>query len=354
MSTMKLKNIKKHYGKVEVLHDINLDIKNGEFVVLIGSSGCGKSTLLRMISGLEEITEGELIINDKVYNQIKPQNRNMAMVFQSYALYPHMTVYDNMAYGLKIKKVKKSEIETKIQETTKFLNINQYLQRLPKNLSGGQRQRVAMGRAIVRNPDFFLFDEPLSNLDAKLRVIMRKEIKLLHKRLKTTTVYVTHDQIEAMTLADKIVLMDSGYVVQLGSPKELFDKPNSIFTASFLGSPSISLIDGIIKKERDKDKFLTKDGIELPIRKYNHLIDNQEVVLGIRPRDFILNENGIKIQVNLIEYTGSENLIYGNIGKNEVNLVFSRKENFDSKNIMVKYDIEKCHLFDKKTKKVIN
>ena len=356
MSTMVLKNIKKNYDGVEVLHDINVDIEDGEFVVLIGESGCGKSTLLRMICGLEEISSGELILDGKVSNDVSPQKRDMSMVFQSYALYPHMTVYENIAYGLKIQKTPKAEIDIKVHEAAKLLNIDKYLDRLPKNLSGGQRQRVSMGRAIVRKPNFFLFDEPLSNLDAKLRVVMRNEIKSLQKRLKTTTVYVTHDQIEAMTMADKIVLMDAGYAIQIGSPEELYDYPNSIFTASFLGAPNISLIKGTIKVEDDIRCFYTKDNIKFPINDIKSLTHGQEVILGIRPRDFHSSQdkNDYEVQINVHEYTGAENVIYGQIGENEVNVAFSRKEHFEKdEKLYVTYEVSKTHIFCANTKQAI-
>ncbi len=356
MSNMIIKNVKKNYDGVEVLHDINVDIKDGEFVVLIGESGCGKSTLLRMICGLEDISDGELIIDGKPSNDVSPQKRNMSMVFQSYALYPHMNVYDNIAYGLKIQKTDKKEIEKKVNAAAKLLGIDDYLDRLPKNLSGGQRQRVAMGRAIVRDPKFFLFDEPLSNLDAKLRVVMRKEIKLLQQRLKTTTIYVTHDQIEAMTMADKIVLMDKGYIVQIGTPKELYDTPNSIFTATFLGSPSMSLIEGEIKIENKKYEFCSNDGIVFPIKSIESASNGQKVILGIRPRDFHISRqaNNLKIDIDIHEYTGAENIIYGKIGNNEVNVAISRKEQFDiDDDLHITYEIEKAHIFDATTKKVM-
>ncbi len=356
MGTMILKDIKKNYEGVEILHGMNIDIKDGEFVVLIGESGCGKSTLLRMICGLEEISSGELIIDGKVANEVSPQNRDMSMVFQSYALYPHMSVYDNIAYSLKILKMPKDEIKKKVEEVAKLLNIYNYLDRLPKNLSGGQRQRVSMGRAIVRKPKFFLFDEPLSNLDAKLRVVMRNEIKSLQKRLKTTTLYVTHDQVEAMTMADKIVLMEKGYVMQIGSPEDLYDRPNSIFTATFLGSPTISLINGIIKINDGKKVLITKDNISFLIEQIVSLNDGDEVILGIRPRDFHASSNtsDFKVTLNIHEYTGAENIIYGQIGENKVNIAFSRKERFvKEEDLYVTYEIEKTHIFDAKTQKVI-
>jgi len=353
---MVLKNIKKNYDGVEVLHDINVEINDGEFVVLIGESGCGKSTLLRMICGLEEISSGELILDGEVANDISPQKRDMSMVFQSYALYPHMSVYENIAYGLKIQKMPKDQIKEKVHAAAKLLNIDKYLDRLPKNLSGGQRQRVSMGRAIVRKPNFFLFDEPLSNLDAKLRVVMRNEIKSLQKRLKTTTVYVTHDQIEAMTMADKIVLMDAGYAMQIGTPEELYDRPNSVFTASFLGAPNISLVKGVVKKENGIACFYTHDNIKFPINNITSLEENQEVILGIRPRDFHSSQNtsDFLVDINVHEYTGAENVIYGQIGENEVNIAFSRKEKFEkNEKLYVTYEVEKTHIFCAKTQKVI-
>lgn len=356
MGTMRLKNIKKDYDGVEVLHGIDLDIKDGEFVVLIGESGCGKSTLLRMICGLEEISSGELFINDKLANNISPQKRDISMVFQSYALYPHMSVFDNISYGLKIAKMPKDEIKKVVQDVAKLLGIDDYLDRLPKNLSGGQRQRVAMGRAIVRDPKFFLFDEPLSNLDAKLRVVMRNEIKSLQKKLKTTTIYVTHDQIEAMTMADKIVLLDKGNIVQVGSPHDLYDSPNSIFTASFLGGPNISLINGTIKIKDDKALFFTKDNLEFPINNISSLKEGQEVILGIRPRSFhsTNDKSDFKVDINIHEYTGAENIIYGQIGDNKINIAFSRKEKFVVlDDLHVTYQVDKTHLFCADTKKAI-
>ena len=356
MAKMSLKSLKKDYDGLEVLHGIDIEIEDGEFVVLIGESGCGKSTLLRMICGLEEISSGELIIDGEVANNISPQKRDMSMVFQSYALYPHMNVYKNIAYGLKIAKVPKKEITKKVNEVAKLLGIEDYLYRLPKNLSGGQRQRVSMGRAIVRNPKFFLFDEPLSNLDAKLRVVMRNEIKSLQKKLKTTTIYVTHDQIEAMTMADKVVLMNKGYIMQVGTPQELYDSPNSIFTATFIGNPNISLIKGKIKIENQKPHFYTNDNIQFEIGNNSKLKDNQDVILGIRPRDFHISDaqNGLLVDIDIHEYTGAENIIYGRIGDAKVNIAFSRKEKFiKNDKIYVNYELDKVHIFDAKTETTI-
>ncbi len=357
MGTMLLKEIKKDYDGIAVLHGINVDIKDGEFIVLIGESGCGKSTLLRMICGLEEISSGELIIDGQLANDISPQKRDMSMVFQSYALYPHMSVYENIAYGLKILKIPRDEIKKKVEDVAKLLNIHDYLNRLPKNLSGGQRQRVSMGRAIVRKPKFFLFDEPLSNLDAKLRVVMRNEIKSLQKKLKITTIYVTHDQVEAMTMADKVVLMDKGYAIQIGSPEDLYDRPNSVFTATFLGSPNITLIYGKIKIIDTKKVLLSEDKIIFPIKQLESLKEDEEVILGIRPRDFYSSENtnDFEVIINIHEYTGAENVIYGQIGENKVNIAFSRKEKFNKEQALyVAYEVDKTHIFHAKTKKIIN
>jgi multiple sugar transport system ATP-binding protein len=357
MPSIELRHLQKRYGDVEVLHDISATIDEGEFVVLIGESGCGKSTLLRMICGLEEISGGELIIDGQVANAISPQKRRMSMVFQSYALYPHMNVYNNMAYGLKIQKTPKDQIRQKVTDAARLLGIEPYLGRYPKNLSGGQRQRVAMGRAIVRDPAFFLFDEPLSNLDAKLRVTMRKEIKQLQARLGTTTLYVTHDQIEAMTMADKIILMDQGRIVQIGSPEELFDHPNSIFTATFLGNPGMTLIEGVIGYEKDETQLRTTDGRMLPIRPAQEvLVEGQEVILGIRPRDFYPADTsaGFEMKVDAHEYTGAENVIYGTIGGQEIRLVLSREAGYAGEDaIRVAYFLDRTHLFDAQTHKAI-
>ncbi len=355
MATIQLRNLEKRYGDVEVLHGINATIEDGEFVVLIGESGCGKSTLLRMICGLEEISGGELIIDGKIANDISPQKRQMSMVFQSYALYPHMSVFDNMAYGLKIQKMPKNIIRQKVTDAARLLGIEAYLGRYPKHLSGGQRQRVAMGRAIVRDPEFFLFDEPLSNLDAKLRVTMRKEIKLLQARLGTTTLYVTHDQVEAMTMADKIILLDQGAIVQVGSPKELYDHPNSIFTATFLGNPNMTLVEGIVHEGR---QLQTKDGTMLPMPELRKPLEaGHEVILGVRPRDFYRSEGdeGFEMKVEIHEYTGAENVIYGRLGDVEIRLVLSREDDYaGEETIRVAYRLARSHVFDAKTQKALS
>src|SRR5210317_894146 len=263
MTAISLKNIVKKYGDLEVVHSINLEIKDAEFIVLVGPSGCGKSTTLRMIAGLEEITGVEIVIGDRVVNNILAKDRNIAMVFQNYALYPHMNVFNNMSFSLKLQKVPKPEIKERVNHAARILNIEELLNRRPSELSGGQRQRVAMGRAIVRNPDIFLFDEPLSNLDAKLRTQMRVEIKELHQRVKNTIVYVTHDQVEAMTLGDRIVVLKDGYIEQVGDPIELFQNPVNTFVAGFIGSPAMNLIDGTISKSAEKLNVSFQDGFEL-------------------------------------------------------------------------------------------
>ena len=261
MGAVSIRNVRKSYGAVDVLHDISVDIAEGEFAVLVGPSGCGKSTLLRMIAGLEEITEGEIAIAGKVVNDLEPKDRDIAMVFQTYALYPHMTVAENMGFSLKLARVPREEIRARVATAAAMLGLEPYLDRLPKALSGGQRQRVAMGRAMVRNPTVFLFDEPLSNLDAKLRVQMRSEIRQTQQRLKTTTVYVTHDQIEAMTMADRIIVMNAGHIEQVGTPLELYDRPANRFVAQFIGSPAMNLIPGRI----EGSELVAVDGTRIPI-----------------------------------------------------------------------------------------
>jgi len=319
MASITLKGIKKAYGKTEIIHGINWEIADGDFVVIVGPSGCGKSTLLRMIAGLESITAGEVSIGGTVVNKLEPSQRNIAMVFQNYALYPHMTVYKNMAYGLKLMKLDKAEIDTRVNKAAQILELSDYLKRLPRELSGGQRQRVAMGRAIVREPAVFLFDEPLSNLDAKLRVQMRLEIKNLQHELGITSVYVTHDQVEAMTLGDQLAVLNGGYVEQLGSPIEIYERPASTFVAGFIGSPSMNLIDGQMDAE---GKSLTlPDGsvIALPAPR----AVGKAVKLGIRPEHFGLGEgeNQVPLHVRVVEQLGADTLVHGNLGDTNVPMV---------------------------------
>ncbi|MFL5184870.1 MAG: ABC transporter ATP-binding protein, partial [Microvirga sp.] len=290
MASVEIRSVKKSYGSAQVIHGVSINIQDGEFVILVGPSGCGKSTLLRMIAGLENISGGELRIGPRVVNDVPPKERDIAMVFQNYALYPHMTVADNMAFSLKLKRAPKSEIKTRVDRAAEILGLGKLLDRYPRQLSGGQRQRVAMGRAIVRDPQVFLFDEPLSNLDAKLRVAMRTEIKALHQRLKTTTIYVTHDQIEAMTMADKIVVMHDGVVEQVGAPLDLYDRPANLFVAGFIGSPAMNFLKGHLQGGR----FVAESGISLPVAHAPAASDGQPIIYGIRPEHFILDEsNGL-------------------------------------------------------------
>ena len=307
MATVTIRDVRKSFGSTEVLHGVNVDIDDGEFVILVGPSGCGKSTLLRMIAGLENISGGDIAISGRVVNNIAPKERDIAMVFQNYALYPHMTVRDNMSFALDIAKAPRALIDEKVARAALILGLNPYLNRYPRQLSGGQRQRVAMGRAIVRDPQVFLFDEPLSNLDAKLRVAMRAEIKELHQRLQTTTVYVTHDQIEAMTMADKIVVMNSGNVEQIGAPLDLYDAPNNLFVAGFIGSPAMNFLKGTISG----GAFHAEDGTALPMPPGPRGSDGRPVVYGIRPEHFKLDADGVPATVNVIEPTGSETLVMG-------------------------------------------
>src|SRR5579859_3675247 len=282
MASVGIRGVKKQFGSVQIIHGVDIDIEDGEFVVLVGPSGCGKSTLLRMIAGLEQISGGEISIGGTTVNNLPPKERDIAMVFQNYALYPHMTVYDNMAFSMKLRNAAKSEIDARVEQAGDILGLKPYLDRYPRQLSGGQRQRVAMGRAIVRDPQVFLFDEPLSNLDAKLRVAMRTEIKELHQRLKTTIVYVTHDQIEAMTMADKIVVMHEGIVEQIGSPLELYDRPDNQFVASFIGSPAMNFLKGRIRVNGGAS-FEGPNGVKLPLKSAPANSDGRPAVFGVRP-----------------------------------------------------------------------
>ncbi len=315
MATLNFKNVKKTYsGGIEVLPDINFDVGDGEFIVIVGPSGCGKSTLMRMVAGLEEITAGDIAIDGRVVNRLEPAERDIAMVFQNYALYPHMTVFQNMAYGLKIHKFSKKQIQERVDRAASILELSQLLDRRPRQLSGGQRQRVAMGRAIVREPKVFLFDEPLSNLDAKLRVQMRLEIQRLHQRLRTTSLYVTHDQVEAMTLAERMVVMNKGAAEQIGTPAEVFDKPASIFVASFIGSPPMNLLPCQITPDGQAQESATGHTLQLP----NHVIPGElkgrKVFLGMRPEHLELHATGMPLQVEMVEILGSEQLIHGRYG----------------------------------------
>jgi multiple sugar transport system ATP-binding protein len=315
MASVSFRNIQKAYGKVKVIHGLVFSIADGEFVVLVGPSGCGKSTLLRMLAGLEDISGGEILIDDKIVNDLESKDRDIAMVFQSYALYPHMTVRENMAFSLRLRKANQATTAERVANAARILNLDPLLERLPRELSGGQRQRVAMGRAIVRDPKVFLFDEPLSNLDAKLRVAMRAEIKALHQRLKTTTVYVTHDQIEAMTMADRIVVMHDGIVEQIGTPLELFDKPGNLFVAQFIGSPSMNVFAATVRggaAEALGARWPLSPGVGR---------EGQAVHYGIRPTDLTLAEQGVPARVVVVEPTGAETELLLQVGDQSLVLV---------------------------------
>jgi len=346
MASVSVANVRKSYGHFEVLHGVDIDIEDGEFVILVGPSGCGKSTLLRMIAGLEEISGGDVAIGGRVVNDVEPKSRDIAMVFQSYALYPHMTVEANMGFSLRLAKAPKEEIRRRVREAAQILGLENLLDRYPRNLSGGQRQRVAMGRAIVRQPQVFLFDEPLSNLDAKLRVQMRSEIKQLHQRLRTTTIYVTHDQIEAMTMADRIVVMRDGYVEQIGSPLELYDRPANLFVAGFIGSPGMNLIRGKVSSDGPVE-FIADGGARLPLPEGLGVTRGTEVIYGIRPENIAVAEGGIDAEVVVVEPTGAETLIVASIGSD--NIVLALRERIGSRagdTISLKPDTGKLHLFD--------
>ena len=358
MAQLSLKHIDKIYdNNVQAVFDFNLEIQDKEFIVFVGPSGCGKSTTLRMIAGLEEITAGTLEIDGVFMNETAPKDRDIAMVFQSYALYPHMTVYDNMAFGLKIRKLPKDEIDRRVREAAKILEIEEYLERKPKALSGGQRQRVALGRAIVRNAKVFLMDEPLSNLDAKLRVQMRAEIIKLHERMGATTIYVTHDQTEAMTMADRIVVMKDGYIQQIGSPKEIYNSPANIFVASFVGSPAMNFIKGSIKGKT----FVYGSNVLEVLEMFHDCLkdyDGKEVILGVRPEDLhcegIVSETypnmKVDFTVDVAELTGHELIIHGNTeGQAIVGKVSARNEISNHQNIKLYMDGSKIHFFNVET-----
>jgi multiple sugar transport system ATP-binding protein len=317
MAEVTIRALKKNYGGLQVVHGLDIDIADGEFVVLVGPSGCGKSTLLRMIAGLEEVTSGDIRIGERRVNNLPPSERDIAMVFQNYALYPHKTVAANMGFPLKMRGMDKAEIDTRVARAAEILGLTPYLERFPRALSGGQRQRVAMGRAIVRDPQVFLFDEPLSNLDAKLRVQMRTEIRELHQRLKTTTVYVTHDQIEAMTMADKIVVMQGGRIEQIGAPLELYDRPANIFVASFIGSPSMNMIDGVVQ-----GGAVLAGGATLPLPPGMQVAEGREVIYGVRPENLTVSPTGISGTIAVVEPTGSETHVVIRIAGRELVAVF--------------------------------
>ena len=353
MAGIQLRGLVKRYGQgahaVPVLHGIDASVHDGEFVVIVGPSGCGKSTLLRMVAGLEEITEGEVQIGERVVNELEPAERDIAMVFQNYALYPHMTVFDNMAYGLKIARVPRDEIRARVDKAAAILELGGLLHRKPRELSGGQRQRVAMGRAIVRDPKVFLFDEPLSNLDAKLRVAMRAEIKELHQRLKTTTVYVTHDQIEAMTMADRIVVMHDGIVEQIGTPLELFDHPGNLFVAQFIGSPAMNVVKGDFKAGT---QAVEAQGVQWPVPTSLARHAGRAVHYGIRPSDMTLSttQQGVPAQVVVVEPTGAETELLLHVGESPLTLVMHGRTSVQpGDTVHLDIDVSKVHLFDGQT-----
>lgn len=362
MAQLQLKNIDKIYdNNVQAVFDFNLEISDKEFIVLVGPSGCGKSTTLRMIAGLEDISKGELWINGNLSNNKAPKDRDIAMVFQSYALYPHMTVYENMAFGLKLKKMPKEEIDRRVQDAAKILEIDNYLDRKPKALSGGQRQRVALGRAIVRNASVFLMDEPLSNLDAKLRVQMRSEIIKLHERLGATTVYVTHDQTEAMTMASRIVVMKDGYIQQIGTPKEIYNHPANMFVANFIGAPAMNFINGKYAKERfevDGKAFFIPKMFHDALKAY----EGKELVLGIRPEDIhyegivaeTFPDTPFDFNIEVSELLGHEFILHGKFADQPILAkVASRVDVHAHETIKLSMDVAKLHFFDPNTTKAI-
>ncbi|HET9903803.1 MAG TPA: sn-glycerol-3-phosphate ABC transporter ATP-binding protein UgpC [Xanthobacteraceae bacterium] len=351
MASVQINDVKKAFGATYVIHGVDISIGDGEFVVLVGPSGCGKSTLLRMIAGLENITAGEISIGERVVNLLPPKERDIAMVFQNYALYPHMTVADNMGFSLKLRGAPKSEIDTRVRRAAQILGLEPLLERFPRQLSGGQRQRVAMGRAIVRDPQVFLFDEPLSNLDAKLRVAMRTEIKELHQRLKTTTVYVTHDQIEAMTMADKIVVMHDGLVEQIGAPLDLYDRPDNMFVAGFIGSPAMNFLKGHVRTNGSVF-FEGPNGVRLPLASAPAQSAGRPAVYGIRPEHFVIADEGAPAEIVVVEPTGSETQVFANLGGEEIVAVFRERHQFKpGDKIRLKPDPNLVHLFDEATGK---
>jgi sn-glycerol 3-phosphate transport system ATP-binding protein len=352
MADVSLNNIYKSFDQTEVIHGISCDIKDGEFIVILGPSGCGKSTVLRMIAGLEVITDGEIAIDGSVVNRLEPADRDIAMVFQNYALYPHMTVFKNMAYGLKIRRMPKEEIEKRVQKAAEILELTEFLDRKPRQLSGGQRQRVAMGRCIVREPKVFLFDEPLSNLDAKLRVQMRLEIRKLHEDLNITSIYVTHDQVEAMTLGDRLIVMDNGYAAQIGSPLEVYEQPATRFVAGFIGSPAMNFLE--VRLSADGKLVELSSEVHLPVDsgglpEYR----GQKITLGIRPEHFELVEEKqsmLHLNVEHVEILGADTLVHGHFGKDNTSLTIRLPDvHHFSKNTVLPFIVppQKLHLFDR-------
>ncbi|HKQ31451.1 MAG TPA: sn-glycerol-3-phosphate ABC transporter ATP-binding protein UgpC [Burkholderiales bacterium] len=352
MASVSFNQVEKSFGTTKVLHGISLDISDGEFVVLVGPSGCGKSTLLRMLAGLEEIAGGTIAIDARVVNDVESKDRDIAMVFQSYALYPHMTVAQNMAFSLKLRGGDKKLMEERVARAAKILNLDPYLHRYPRELSGGQRQRVAMGRAIVRDPKVFLFDEPLSNLDAKLRVAMRAEIKALHQRLKTTTVYVTHDQVEAMTMADRIVVMHDGKVEQIGTPLELYDHPNNLFVAQFIGSPAMNVVNGTLRNGGGSTYVEAEGGARWPLAGATRGRDGQAVAYGIRPSHLRIvgADAPVQAEVIVVEPTGAETELLVKVGNAQITLTaHGRTKVKPGERIGLAVESNAAHLFDQQT-----
>lgn len=355
MAQIELQNVQKSFGSHKVIHDITFTVNNGEFVVLVGPSGCGKSTILRLIAGLETPTGGEIRIGGKVVNDVAARDRDIAMVFQSYALYPHLTVFENMAFALKMRKMPKPDIDSRVREAAEFLGLSDLLARKPKQLSGGQRQRVALGRALVRKPQAFLFDEPLSNLDAKLRTHTRTELARLHKQLAATMVYVTHDQVEAMTLGDRIVIMRDGFIQQAGSPLDLYDRPANAFVATFIGSPEMNLIDGGLM--RDGGALVMRSGglsVNLPAQSFSEA--ERDVTLGIRPEHIERAETStaFELVVGLVEQIGAQTYVLGKIDGNKIRAVFARDDALRAGDrIFVNLSQEKLHLFSRESGKTL-
>ena len=347
MAEVTIRDLKKSYDDLQVLHGLDIDIHDGEFVVLVGPSGCGKSTLLRMIAGLESISGGSIHINERLVNNLPPAERDIAMVFQNYALYPHKTVRGNISFSLRMKGLSKNDIEDRVQKAAEILGLLPYLDRYPRALSGGQRQRVAMGRAIVRDPQVFLFDEPLSNLDAKLRVQMRTEIRELHQRLKTTTIYVTHDQIEAMTMADKIVVLQNGVIEQIGSPLDLYDNPANQFVAGFIGSPAMNFFTGDVEVHGNKLVARLNSGT-LPLNETKHISAGQKIKIGIRPENLIITDSGISATASVIEPTGPEtHVVLRDIEGSEITLVSRERRNFEvGEKLHLTVKPNNMHIFD--------
>jgi multiple sugar transport system ATP-binding protein len=349
VASVHIRNVHKHFGHTHVIRGVDVDIADGEFAVLVGPSGCGKSTLLRMIAGLEEISTGEIEIGGRIVNRIPPKERDIAMVFQNYALYPHMKVRDNMAFSLMLAKRPRSEIDARVAKAAAILGLDEFLDRYPRQLSGGQRQRVAMGRAIVRDPQVFLFDEPLSNLDAKLRVAMRTEIKELHQRLKTTSVYVTHDQIEAMTMADQIVVMRDGVVEQRGRPLELYDHPANLFVAGCIGSPAMNFLPARLRRANGRAEVELEGGSRVPAPHDAAGEDGQPVIYRTRPEHLALASpgQGLPVEVVVVEPTGADTQVFAKIGATEITAVFRERHEFRAgEAIRLAPDHERTHLFD--------